>query len=525
MLLPLKMVHKIFFAIFGGIALTIALMAGMVYWSINQGFLKYTNRLEQESLKALLAPLQQEYAQENTWDMLFFEDYRWRNMIKSYYLPLVRPGDPKAGFQRKPPKPLQRGDSGFAGEGPQRNLNRKGSNLRGPGRKKRDREGRKPGKRKLGKAGRPLRAKPGMANIGSRVYLYDERGEIVFGRRDLKQPETTIPIMVNSVVVGTLGIAPRRKITSDLDTQFIKSQMNTLFAFVMLLLLFAIFISVLLARHWGGRLQKLTHGAQALSKGAFDTRVSIKGRDEMAQLATNFNNLAHTLGENQLARQRWTAEISHELRTPIAIFKGELEALQDGVRTYRPEMLDSLLSEVSCLAKLVDDLYELSRADLGGLGYRKESIDVCEVLSQVFEAYEGRFTEAGLSMTVAWPVDRRAVVFADSDRLFQLFANLLENSLKYTYPGGTIRIRVVRVDSFIRIKIADSAPGLAQEATEKMFDHFFRGPAHQTGHAKGSGLGLAIAKNIVTAHEGQITAEPSDIGGILVQIDLPLERS
>src|SRR5262249_42655893 len=157
---------------------------------------------------------------------------------------------------------------------------------------------------------------------------------------------------------------------------------------------------------------------------------------ELGQLGTDFNDLARTLEENERLRRRFIADVSHELRTPLAVARAEIEAIEDGVRPLSRESLGSLKHEVDALGKLVEDLYQLSLADVGALAYRKERIDVAEVARETVEAFGERLSERGIKVDADF---QSADVFGDGDRLAQAFRNLLENSLRYTDAGGKLR--------------------------------------------------------------------------------------
>ncbi|HEY6009101.1 MAG TPA: ATP-binding protein, partial [Geobacteraceae bacterium] len=245
--------------------------------------------------------------------------------------------------------------------------------------------------------------------------------------------------------------------------------------------------------------------------------------DELGRLAEDFNSLAMTLEQNEKARRQWVADISHELRTPLAVLRGEIEALQDGVRQANPETIHSLHGEVLRLGRLVDDLYQLSLSDVGALTYRKEELDLTELLDEALAAFGPEFTQKGITLTAHIPRDGRAVVFGDPARLHQLFANLLDNALKYTDSGGELIIRLVCDEARARLDFQDTAPGVSPYDLERLFDRLYRVEASRNRAAGGAGLGLAICRNIVEAHAGTITAQPSPLGGVRIILTLPLQ--
>lgn len=187
--------------------------------------------------------------------------------------------------------------------------------------------------------------------------------------------------------------------------------------------------------------KRLVEATHKLAAGDFAVRVTPSSKDEISQLATDFNQLASTLEKNEQIRRDYMADISHELRTPLAILKGELEALQDGVRKPTAETLNSLLFEVTNLTKLVNDLHQLSLSDRGSLTYRKDFIDINEVILLAVASYRHTYQTKDITLYTELDDVSPLIVQADPDRLIQLFHNLLENSVRYTYSGGQLHIK------------------------------------------------------------------------------------
>jgi len=163
--------------------------------------------------------------------------------------------------------------------------------------------------------------------------------------------------------------------------------------------------------------KRLVEGTHKLAAGDFSTRVTVTGGDELGRLAQDFNQLASTLERNQQMRRDLMADISHELRTPLAVLRGELEAIQDGVRRFTPESIPSLQAEVATLTKLVDDLHQLSMSDEGALAYQKTSLDIITLLEVAAGAFRERFASRQLSIQVSLP--EQAMIFGDRDAALQ----------------------------------------------------------------------------------------------------------
>ena len=246
--------------------------------------------------------------------------------------------------------------------------------------------------------------------------------------------------------------------------------------------------------------------------------------DEIGDLARGLQRLNTAMqGENE-SRMQWVADTSHELRTPIAILRAQIEALQDGVQEVTGRTLGVLHSEVMALSRLVDQLFELSRADIGSLSYRFGSFDPLEIVSDTVESFESRYAEKEIRISTEFSKDQVFRIRADGDRIKQLFVNLFENSLRYTDSGGETRVSAEQVGGRVIVRIDDSAPAVPAELHEKLFDRFFRVDSSRSRELGGTGLGLAICRNIVEAHDGEIRALASPLGGLRVEVDLPLHR-
>ncbi|PZT64185.1 sensor histidine kinase efflux regulator BaeS, partial [Escherichia coli] len=296
---------------------------------------------------------------------------------------------------------------------------------------------------------------------------------------------------------------------------FDKQERQTSWLIVALATLLAALATFLLARGLLAPVKRLVDGTHKLAAGDFTTRVTPTSEDELGKLAQDFNQLATTL-------EKFMADISHELRTPLAVLRGELEAIQDGVRKFTPETVASLQAEVGTLTKLVDDLHQLSMSDEGALAYQKAPVDLIPLLEVAGGAFRERFASRGLKLQFSLPDS--ITVFGDRDRLMQLFNNLLENSLRYTDSGGSLKISAEQHDKTVRLTFADSAPGVSDDQLQKLFERFYRTEGSRNRASGGSGLGLAICLNIVEAHNGRIIAAHSPFGGVSITVELPLER-
>lgn len=319
------------------------------------------------------------------------------------------------------------------------------------------------------------------------------------------------------MVGWVLGTAQTR-LTHLADVHFLERQRRAGWIITGLSVLLAAMVAVLLARGFLAPLKRLAGATHQLAAGDFTARVEAHRRDEFGQLAQDFNRLAQTLEQNESLRRHFMADVSHELRTPLAVLRGELEALEDGIRAPTPASLRSLQAEVATLSKLVDDLHLLSLSELGALSYRKTGVDAGELLELALDAFQQRLARRRIAVHRDWPANG-CRVFGDRERLHQLFNNLLENSVRYTDAGGRLDVRCRCDAAHVWIEFDDSAPGVPPAQLPLLFQRFRRLDSSRA--SDGSGLGLAICRNIVAAHDGEIVARASPLGGLGLTIRLP----
>jgi two-component system sensor histidine kinase BaeS len=280
-------------------------------------------------------------------------------------------------------------------------------------------------------------------------------------------------------------------------------------------------VSVLLARGFLAPIRRLARATHRLAAGDYAQRISVDRRDELGQLVDDFNAMAAKLQQAETARRAFLADVSHELRTPLAILRGEIEALQDGVRSLSPEALKSLQAEVGALSALVDDLHELTNADVGSVQYEHADVDIAGLLRATLYAFRDRFAARALAVDTAEVPDERVVVVGDSRRLTQLFNNLFENTLRYTDEGGRVEVGLRTSKDGVELDLQDSAPGVPKHLRPRLFERLFRVESSRNRALGGTGLGLALCRSIVEMHGGDIQASASGLGGLRIVVHLP----
>jgi two-component system sensor histidine kinase BaeS len=234
--------------------------------------------------------------------------------------------------------------------------------------------------------------------------------------------------------------------------------------------------------------------------------------------------MAQTLENYEKMRLQWLTDISHELRTPLAVLRGEVEALQDGVREPTPAHLASLHTEILGISRLVEDLHLLSMADSDRILMNKQQISACSVLKAVLESYRTRMDQCRITVHTRLDTVQSVRIEGDADRLGQVFSNICENACKYVHSPGRLSISGQADDHVLTFRFQDSGPGVPEEALPRLFDRLFRVDASRSRDSGGSGLGLSICRHIIEKHGGRIWAQRSPRGGLSIGIQLPLVR-
>nr|WP_320190753.1 ATP-binding protein [uncultured Desulfobacter sp.] len=332
------------------------------------------------------------------------------------------------------------------------------------------------------------------------------------------------PILLDQVPVGWLRFKKHEKpFVLPGPSALLRERLNVLYILGILLFLIAGAASYFLSRYILSPVDELTRGTRALTQFKFSTRIQARSSDELGRLGEDFNRMARTLEKYETLRTQWMADISHELRTPLSILRGELEALQEGIRTPTPERIDSLHAEVIYLEKIVKDLHVLTVADSGVLAMEEKSIRPVEILISVLKLSASRLETEGILLEKDFK-GSDVEVFGDEIRIKQLFSNIIENNLKYSLKPGPIKIQSWVEPKTLNISIEDSGPGVPVQFLGKIFDRLFRVDPSRTREQGGSGLGLSICKSIADAHGWQISANLSPAGGLVIRLIIPLEK-
>ena len=272
----------------------------------------------------------------------------------------------------------------------------------------------------------------------------------------------------------------------------------------------AVFLAGWARRRVAKPLGGIMEAAESVTDGDLSVRVE-EHRGPFSHLERTFNRMLVELERTDQQRRNLTADVAHELNTPLHIIQGYLEGIADGIYPPDETTINILLDETQLLARLVEDLRTLSLAEGGELHLQQEHLSVQELLTDLKTSFSGQSEEAGVQLEVSAPADLN--VFADPNRLDQILGNLVANALRHTPSGGEIRIQARSVDDGMEIEVSDTGEGIAAEDLPYVFNRFWRKDKsrERTKGGGGHGLGLAIAQQLVHAHGGEIGVE-SEVG-------------
>ncbi|MBI3177310.1 MAG: HAMP domain-containing protein [Chloroflexi bacterium] len=373
------------------------------------------------------------------------------------------------------------------------------------------------------------------AGMGGGFALADEAGRVIVagaGYRAATQLSATelasgSPIRVGEQTVGTLLEGRGGSGLNAAGAEFL-SRVNRALLFASLgATAVAILLGVLLARALTRPLREVTAATRRVAAGHLEQQVPVRSRDELGELAAAFNQMSADLKRARDLRRQMTADIAHDLRTPLSVVLGHAEALRDGVLPPTPENFNLIHDEALRLNRLVEDLRTLSLADSGELTLARFRVPPAPLLERAVAGQALRAQQQKISLQSEIAPDLPDI-YVDPDRLAQALGNLLDNALRHTPAGGTVVCRLIakhdqsRQPSAVILSISDSGPGISPDDLPRIFERLYRADkSRRRDEGHGSGLGLAIAKSIVAAHDGHIWAENHPGQGATFAIELP----
>jgi signal transduction histidine kinase len=304
------------------------------------------------------------------------------------------------------------------------------------------------------------------------------------------------------------------------ELEFIERTNITLLYGALIGAIIALLLGVFLSRTLTRPIRELTEATHAVSKGDLSQQVTVHSNDELGELAVAFNKMSTELSRSVNVRRQMTADIAHELRTPLSLILGHAEAVHDGVLPPTRENFEIIRDEAVRLEHLVNDLRTLSLADAGELTMQLQSIEPGRLLQEVATIYQYQTQQKNitLELDIASHIPN---IEADPGRMTQVLTNILDNALRHTPEGGKIIVSAREARDAINLVVEDTGPGLKAEDLDRIFQRLYRTDTSRQRDRGGSGLGLAIARSIVQAHGGQVSAESEAGKGLSVVITLP----
>lgn len=281
-------------------------------------------------------------------------------------------------------------------------------------------------------------------------------------------------------------------------------------------LLTALLLSIFVSRLVVNPVGQMMHASRRIAAGNYRERVTVSGEDELARLATSFNQMAATLEQTETMRRNLIADVAHELRTPLASIKGYMEGLMDGVLPTNAETYQLVYSEAERLERLVHNLHELSQVEAGAFSLSRQPTNINQVIEQVITRLRPQFDEKALDIHLE--LDRSLpAVSVDSDMISQVLINLVGNALQYTPSGGRVVVSSTLVAEKhslpgIQVCVRDNGIGLATADQPHIFTRFYRVDRSRSRVGGGSGIGLTIVKHLVEAHQGQVWVDSPGLG-------------
>ncbi|WP_319547879.1 ATP-binding protein [Desulfogranum marinum] len=470
--------YKLFMSMLAATVLVIGYMGVVTQWSFDKGFLEYIDTQEQVELELVATELEAYYAKHQSWESLKQDKYE----LFSIFAKTLPEGRKKRYLQKKirnKELPAWMNDK------------------------------------------EPPNDKKHPTHPLERTIILDEFGLLFFGSQRGDALPNLRMLTFEKQEIGAIGLYPPEFFQDSHQLLFVKKQKLIIVLVALAAILISIGLSLPLAFQLTKPVRRLSAAARRLIGGDYSTRVQVTSNDELGALSRDFNTLAETLGKTETQRKQWISDIAHELRTPLTSLQGEIEAVQDGIRQPDQQTFSNLHQGVSRLNRLVEDLYDLSLSELGVLSFYQEQIDFRALLADEVTARQNDAEKAKLRLLLDTE-QKPLIISGDKQRLQQLFNNLLSNSITYTEQGGAIEISLHRDNSNMKLDIMDTAPGVPDEALPQLFNRLFRVEQSRNRSLGGAGLGLAICQQIVTAHNGTITATHSPTGGLWVQVTLPL---
>lgn len=285
----------------------------------------------------------------------------------------------------------------------------------------------------------------------------------------------------------------------------VETMMKTILASCLWVMTAAMLAVYFISEKISSPLKEMSRAAKQYAAGKFDVRVPVHGGDEVAELATAFNNMANSLANSEDLRRTFLANVSHDLRTPMTTIAGFIDGILDGAipAEKQPYYLELIAGEVRRLSRLVSSLLDISRIQAGDRKFTKTTFDICEMARQILISFEQRIDEKHLNIEFLCDKDNMTV-YADRDAIYQVLYNICDNAVKFSSAGGTYRISIIERDKKTYVSVWNEGQGIPENELPYVFDRFYKSDKSRGLDKTGVGLGLYITKTIIDAHAEEI---------------------
>jgi len=371
-----------------------------------------------------------------------------------------------------------------------------------------------------------------VTQAGPRTFgLADASGVVLVGLEELyptgsqltmQQLESGVPILYEGQQVGTL-LSSRSISYSGLEQTFLNQVNQGLIWILLAAVLVVSLLSLLVSRNFTRPIKSLTTASHNLAEGKRTQLVEVRSSDELGELGKSFNRMSQEIENSERLRKQMTADIAHDLRTPLTVIGGYVEAARDGALDLTPERLDVLGLEINRLNRLVSDLRTLSQSDSGELIISREAVDPAGLLTKIRDVFRLQAEQKGIRLEVG-TAEGLPALNGDEGRLMQVLENLVANAIRHTPAGGQITLSASSTTDgkSLVIKVADNGEGIPEGELPLIFERFHRVDKSRHADSNQSGLGLAIARAIVEAHGGKIWAESTPGVGTSISFEIPI---
>jgi len=363
----------------------------------------------------------------------------------------------------------------------------------------------------------------------SKFQLADIDGYIVFDTISGKtgtqlsdsQLESAVVLQVDHQPVGYLYIDGGFNISPEAQDMLVKRINDAALTAALIAGGISLVLALVLATQLLRPIRDLTKAASHLAQGELSYRAPVRGKDELSMLAQSFNHMASSLEKAQASRRDLTADIAHELRTPLAVQRAHLEALEDGIYDLTLENLTAIVEQNYALERLVDDLRTLALADAGQLRMECTPTDLSALIARTAQRFRAGAGSRSIELELP-PPEACSPISMDPQRVEQIINNLLSNALRYTPEGQSVILSLDCTSERARLSVQDHGPGIPEDTLDQIFDRFYKVDKSRLRSASGTGLGLSIARKLAQAHGGDLSASNHPHGGAIFTLTLPI---